>query len=109
MPSTSTAIVWLADEGKVEFQAQYARAREARADYLAEELLEIADDSSGDTITDKDGNTRVDSEFAARSRLRVDTRKWLASKMAPRKYGDKIEHTGADGGAIQHTVSVKFL
>lgn len=109
MPSTATAIVWLADDAKAEFQAQYACAREARADYLAEELLEIADDSSGDTITDKDGNTRADSEFVARSRLRVDSRKWLASKMAPKKYGDKIEHTGADGGAIQHSVKIEFV
>lgn len=109
MPSTSTAIVWLADEAKAEFQAQYACAREARADYLAEELLEIADDGTNDTQTDDEGRVRVDQDVIARSRLRVDARKWLASKMAPKKYGDKLEHTGADGGAIQHAVSVRFV
>ena len=63
---------------------------------MADETLEIADDSSHDTITDDEGNERFNSEFAARSRLRVDTRKWLLSKALPKVYGDKIttEHTG---------------
>ena len=100
---------WLADEAKQEFRLHYAHAREAQADLLAAEILEIADDSSGDIITDKDGRTRLDREFVARARLRVDARKWLASKMAPKKYGDKIEHTSAAGDAIQHTVSVRFV
>jgi hypothetical protein len=49
----------------------------------------------------------MDAEFVARSRLRVDSRKWLAARMAPTKYGDKItqEHTGADGGAIKSEIT----
>lgn len=85
------------------------RAREAQADLLAEQILQIADDGTNDTQTDDEGRVRVDQDVIARSRLRVDARKWLASKMAPKKYGDKIEHTGADGGAIQHAVSVRFV
>ena len=71
----------------------------AQADYYAEEIIEISDDSSGDELTDEDGKTRINSEFVNRSRLRVDTRKWLMARMAPKKYGDKItqEVTGADG------------
>jgi hypothetical protein len=86
---------WLADEAKQEFRLHYAHAREAQADLLAAEILAIADDSSGDIITDKDGNTRLDREFVARARLRVDSRKWLAGKLAPKKYGVKIKQAGA--------------
>jgi len=71
----------------------YAHAREARADKLAEEIILISDDSSRDTIIDEDGNERTNQEVVARSRLRVDSRKWLASKMMPKKYGDKLDIT----------------
>ncbi len=76
---------------------QYARARVRGLDRMAEEILDIADDNGGDWIEDK-----VNPEVVARARLRVDSRKWLLSKLVPKKYGDKVtqEHTGADGGAI---------
>lgn len=111
MPDVSTVIRWLADEQRAEFCAQYARAREAQADLLAEEILQIADDGRNDTQVDDDGHVFVDHDVIARSRLRVDARKWLASKMAPKKYGDKIqaEHTGANGGAIQVASTVTFV
>lgn len=68
---------------------QYARARQARADKLAEEILAISDDGSNDTYVDDDGKPRTDHDVVARSRLRVDSRKWLASKMYPKMYGDR--------------------
>ena len=68
----------------------YAHAREARADKLAEEIITISDDSSRDTYIDKEGVERTDNEVVSRSRLRVDSRKWLASKMLPKKYGDRL-------------------
>lgn len=70
---------------------QYARAREAQADKFAEDIIQIADDGLNDTFTDADGNERTNQDVIARSRLRVDARKWLASKMAPKRYGDKTE------------------
>ena len=73
---------------------QYARAREAQADKMAEDILQIADDGANDTYTDDKGNVLTDHDVVARSRLRVDARKWLASKMAPKKYGDKVELSG---------------
>lgn len=101
MPSTATVMRWLSDE-RPEFREQYARAREAQADLLAEQILQIADDGTNDSQTDDDGNVRVDQDVIARSRLRVDARKWLASKMAPKKYGDKLALGGADDlGPIQ--------
>jgi hypothetical protein len=101
MPAESTVRLWVVDD-RDGFSAQYARAREAQADYWAEQIVEIADDGSNDTYTDKDGNERTDQEVIARSRLRVDTRKWLMARMAPKRYGDKItqEVTGADGAPL---------
>jgi hypothetical protein len=75
---------------------QYARAREAQADKFADDILQIADDGLNDSYKDDNGNTRTDQDVIARSRLRVDARKWLASKMAPKKYGDKLAVGGAD-------------
>jgi len=111
LPSAPTFFEWLAEEP--ELAKQYARAREAQADYLAEEILEIADASQFDTITEVDEDTghvteRPNHEWINRSRLRVDARKWYASKLAPKKYGDKIQQeiTGEDGGpAILQIVS----
>jgi len=94
MPPESTVRNWeiLNTDG---FAAHVARAREARADFLAEDIIEIADDSSGD-----DGNDSVQ-----RSRLQVDARKWYASKVAPKKYGDfqKVDHE------VKGTMSVTIV
>jgi hypothetical protein len=100
MPGASTVFQWLA--ARPEFAEQYARAREAQADHLAEEILSIADDGTNDTYQTDNGEA-VNHEVVQRSKLRVDARKWLAAKMAPKKYGDKItqEHTGPNGGPVQ--------
>lgn len=86
-----------------DFSVQYARACQERAHALAEETLEIADDTSEDFVPDKEGNLKVNNEAIQRARLRVDTRKWFASKLFPKVYGEKVQQevTGADGGAIQ--------
>lgn len=89
-----------------DFAAQYVRACDARALYLAEELVDIADDGTNDWITrqNSDGEDYEvpNNEHIQRSRLRVDTRKWLLSKLMPKVYGDKItnELTGPDGGPV---------
>lgn len=81
---------------------QYARAIETRYDVLADDIMQISDDGSNDTYRDADGKTRTDNDVIARSKLRVDSRKWLLSKLAPKKYGDRVvqEHTGPEGGPI---------
>lgn len=102
MPPESTVRKW-ALEDRDGFSAQYATAREIGYQSMADELLDIADDSSGDVQSDEDGNKKFNGEFASRSRLRVDTRKWLLSKALPKVYGEKVvqEHTGPDGGPVQ--------
>lgn len=77
---------------------RYTRAREMQADYLAEQILEIADDSSQDELN-TDFGVIENKEFVNRSKLRVEARKWIAAKLKPKKYGDKIDHT-TDGEKI---------
>jgi hypothetical protein len=96
-------IVWLA-----QYPDQYARAREAQADKFAEEILQIADDGSNDTYETENG-TATNHDVIARSKLRVDARKWLASKMAPKKYGEKLAVGGADDlPPVNHSIKVSF-
>lgn len=81
MPARRTVEYWLRD--KDDFLRQYARAREEQADFYADEIIEIAD-------------TETDSNIA---RVRIDARKWVASKLKPKKYGEKVqnEHSGQIG------------
>src|SRR5262249_9536395 len=79
------------------FREQYARAREAQADVLFDEILDIADNASNDWMQANDPNNpgwRQNSEAIRRSQLRIDTRKWMAGKLRPKKYGDatRLEH-----------------
>jgi hypothetical protein len=93
MPSRRAIFYWL--EKNEEFRQRYELARGLQAEAMSHELLEIADDSSKDFIITEDGREVVNHEAINRSRLRVDTRKFLMSKLLPRKYGDKIQ---VDGG-----------
>lgn len=97
--SRSLFYEWLLDDK--EFSDKYARAIDIRSDILFDEIIEIADDQQGDVYIDKDGNEQTDHNVINRSRLRVDARKWAASKMNPKKYGDKLDLT-SDGAKITH-------
>lgn len=95
--STTLVFRWVADNE--DFRDNYARAREAQADFLADEILSIADDGRQDTKTIMKAGELVkveDTEWTNRSKLRVEARKWVASKLKPKKYGDKLqtEHSG---------------
>lgn len=104
MPALSTVFLWLSKFPN--FSEQYARARETWAEAELENIFDIADDTSRDTMTRKDRNGNeyevADNEWIARSKLRVDTRRWALSKLAPKKYGDKItnELTGPNGQSL---------
>jgi hypothetical protein len=97
MPTRSTIYRWLGLHP--EFSNMYDRAREEQAETLADEIIAIADESYDDIMIDDNGNQRQNTEFIQRSRLRVDARKWVASKLKPRKYGEarQIDHTSSDG------------
>lgn len=94
MPALSTVFSWLSKNK--EFQEQYARAKEESADAMSEEILDISDDGTNDWMIRRFGDEEIkvpNNEALQRSRLRVDTRKWIMSKMKPKKYGDKIDMT----------------
>lgn len=95
MPAPSTVFLWLTKHP--EFSEQYARALEARTDAMADDLLVIADDGTNDWVKNQDGGESYNGDHVQRSKLRVDARKWLMSKMAPKKYGDRqaIDHSGS--------------
>lgn len=76
-----------------------------QVDHWADEILRIADDGSGDTWTDGKGRQRTNHDVIRRSELRVDTRKFLMSKLHPEVYGDrsKVEVMGEGGGAVEYS------
>jgi hypothetical protein len=103
MPDKATVFRWLAKHES--FRDQYAQAKAAQAEHMADEILDIADDGSNDWMERRaaDGSTVevVNGEHIQRSRLRVDSRKWLLSKLLPKKYGDRITNhvVGGDDDA----------
>lgn len=79
LPSWQTIMAWL--NRYPNFQEQYARAKSRQMELLAEEILDISDAPAGDNVQ------------VQRAKLQVDTRKWLMSKLAPKKYGERIDVT----------------
>jgi hypothetical protein len=102
MPGRDTVLKWR--ESFEEFAVQYAHARTALHDHWAEEILDIAEDGSNDwvTVERKGGRieTTLDREHVERSKLRIDTRKWLLSKLEPKKYGERLDVTNSDGSFL---------
>lgn len=95
MPNKATVFRWLAAHDV--FRDQYARAREAQADTLFDEILDIADDARNDWMAahgEDDLGWKANGEHIQRSRLRLDARKWMAGKLQPKKYGEKLELSG---------------
>jgi hypothetical protein len=101
MPDRVTIYRWL--EKHDEFRNKYARAREAMMDYYADLIRDIAFDDSGDFFIE-DGRTVADHARVQRARLKVDALKWIASKLAPRQYGDKPELQAAATGNGIHRI-----
>ncbi len=87
MPAQSSVFKWLTEHK--DFSEKYTRAREAQADVLFDEILEIAD-SQEDDVYIKDGQEFTNHDVIARAKLRVDARKWMAGKLRPKVYGDKV-------------------
>jgi hypothetical protein len=104
MPVLTTIFRWLRE--KPEFKQQYDIAKEESAESLADEMVDIADNEVSQPLIVNgepvmiDGKVVevVDSTAVAHAKLRIDTRKWAASKLKPKKYGEKIqnENTNVD-------------
>ena len=93
-PDKSQVYRWLDENG--DFRDQYARAREEQADKLAKEILELSD-----KIED-DNPVKVQ-----RARLQVDSRKWLAARLAPKKFGDQVQHDVKGGLNFQPQILIQ--
>ena len=107
LPSRPIVYTWLNKESNKfdkEFLNNYAQATQDRADYLVEEIISIADDQEDDVYVNDDGVEVTNHNVINRARLRVDSRKWIAGKMKPKKYGDKLD-VSAD---ISQEVKISF-
>lgn len=109
MPHRNTLLNWLLVPDHP-FAAMYDRARKLQAEMMADELLEIADDGSNDWMERENGGYVFNTEHYGRSRLRVDTRKWILSKMLP-KFADKViqEHTGTIEHSVREVMDIEAL
>lgn len=96
--SSATFYDWL--DKNEDNKKQYARAREAQADLLVEEMIDLSDDKTGD-ILQTDIGQQGNNANVARSKLQVETRKWISGKLKPKKYGDKVE--------VENTGEVKII
>jgi hypothetical protein len=93
MPHRATVLRWLA--GNAVFAANIARAREAQQDFIVDEMLSIADSATEE-------NVNV-------AKLRIHARQWTAARLAPKKYGDKVEHSGPEGGPLEVVVTRRVV
>lgn len=110
-PNKSTVLKWIFRDNIKEFIDQYDKAREIQAQLLADEIVEIADTPKVGVINKLNAAGEIietkEEDMLGHRRLQVDSRKWYLSKVLPKVYGDKIEHSGPGGGPFVVEV-VKF-
>lgn len=106
LPRSATVLRWYFENWEGWFSAAYDNAQKTRLYKMAHETLDIADDSQGDMACDEYGNVKQNHEYVARSKLRIDTRKWLASKLLHNIFGEKLEVVGKGDTAIVPTVNI---
>jgi hypothetical protein len=87
-PAPSTIFKWRLENN--EFSDLYIKAKQNQVEVFIDEILEISDEVSNDQIENDNGKIVANNEYINRSRLRVDTRKWLSAKLCPRLYGEKM-------------------
>lgn len=113
MPARPTVVSWVL-ENRAGFSDRYARARDLQMEHWADEVIDVADDGTNDFMEKSSGDDEKSSwvlngEHVQRSRLRIDSRKWLLSKLKPERYGDKIQHTGDKDSPIAHHHAVEWV
>jgi hypothetical protein len=112
LPNKDTVNLWRYKYS--DFSAQFAQAKLRQAELLAEEMLDIADDGSNDWM-ERFGDHgesigwKLNHEHVQRSRLRIDTRKFLAAKLLPKTYGEKPDDKKADDKSIVEMLIDKLV
>lgn len=97
-PSESTIYKWR--EKYPLFEEKYTRARQAQADFLVSDMMEIASNTENDILVNKDGTNQVNHANIQRDRLRIDTIKWIACKLIPKVYGERNANKDSTQDAI---------
>lgn len=105
IPSWNQFYNWLRENES--YREKYAHATNVRADKIFEEILEIADSQENDVIETNNGKV-TNHNVINRNRLQIDARKWMLSKMNPKKYGDRVDVT-SDGEKIQSVNNIVSL
>lgn len=103
---TRTFFGWMRD--RPEFMQMYAQAKREQAAHMAEQIVEIADEPP-QKIIDEKGIERTDNGYVQWQRLRVDARKWIASKLLPDVYGDKLQVTNNDGNKGSAKLQIEIV
>lgn len=102
IPSQQTVYSWMYKFP--EFLEKYTRAREEQAETHADEIVDIADETPQTReVKDKDGNVidiTLDSSYISWQKQRIESRKWNAAKQRPKKYGDRLTHSGDDDNPV---------
>ena len=101
-PSRKTFYEYLKKD--INHSNKYARATHIRADFLFDQIIEIADKQDKDVEISKDGIEVTNHNLVNRNRLQIDSRKWVLSKMNPKKYGEKLDVT-SDGEQLSFEVN----
>lgn len=91
------------------FSDLYARAKQEQVEAIVDQMMEIAEGTSEDYYQDENGKKKFDKEHVQRSRLRIDTAKWFACKLAPRIYGDRIKIDSDDDRSAKELERIKKM
>lgn len=109
MPDKATVFRWLAAHES--FRDQYARAKEESADAMVDDMIDIADDARNDWMEragdDAGPGYLLNGEHVQRTKVRIDTRKWIASKLKPKKYGEKVQQEVS--GTLQVATRIELI
>ena len=105
MPTPETIYQWI--HKYPTFSEMYMIAKQRQCIALTDEILCIADNSENDVKEDRFGNTVCDAEYVARSKIRIETRKWLAARFMPRLFGDKVQVFSEDNNLAEDVLKRK--
>ena len=111
MPTQTCVYEWL--QKMPSFAEKYTRAREDQADTLADEIQAIADETPElNPVYDKNGELikiEMHNAYIQWQRNRIDARKWIASKLKPKKYSDRLMHAGDADSPLQVKADVSIF
>lgn len=108
-PAPSTFRLWITKDEPKGIAAQYARAREMQWEHWGDAIIDDSEKCRMGEVTETDASGAVikvkTGDAIERARLAIDVKKWLLSKLVPKRYGDRVALTGEEGGPVQIVVN----